>query len=123
MSVGSGSAINRHNRQLFDDFVGAQQYRWGYGKAERLGGLAVHGHLVFYRKLHREIARLAESPTGRAHGQGAHPCEPGEERRALDAPLSGVELRALRRLKTGVDRVAFRVCFRAWLTIHRGRLS
>ena len=30
----------------------------GYGKAERLGGFEVHGHLEFCRKLHREIARL-----------------------------------------------------------------
>ena len=30
----------------------------GYGKTERRGGLEVHGHLVFHRKLHREIARL-----------------------------------------------------------------
>jgi hypothetical protein len=34
-----------HNRNLFDDLVGAQQNRWGYGKAERLGGLTVHGQL------------------------------------------------------------------------------
>src|SRR6516165_3007285 len=43
---------------LLDHLISAQQYRWGYGKAERLGGLAVHGHLVFRRQLHREIARL-----------------------------------------------------------------
>jgi hypothetical protein len=30
----------------------------GYGKAERLGGLEVHGHFKFRRELHREIARL-----------------------------------------------------------------
>jgi hypothetical protein len=29
----------------------------GYGKTERLGGLAIHDHLKFRRKLHREIAR------------------------------------------------------------------
>ena len=52
------SAINRHNRQLFDLLVGAQQDRWGYGKAERLGGLEVDEHLELGRKLHREIARL-----------------------------------------------------------------
>ena len=39
------SAINRHNRQLFDLLVGAQQDRWGYCKAERHGGPAVHDHL------------------------------------------------------------------------------
>jgi hypothetical protein len=30
----------------------------GYGKAKRLGGLEVHGHLELGRELHREIARL-----------------------------------------------------------------
>src|SRR5215831_8632762 len=38
--------------------VGAEQNRWGDGKAERLGGLEVHDHLEFCWKLHREIARL-----------------------------------------------------------------
>src|SRR5215467_12307161 len=28
-----------------DDLIGAQHDRWGYGKAERLRGLEVHGHL------------------------------------------------------------------------------
>src|SRR6516162_10642264 len=42
----------------FDDLVCAQDYRWRYGKAERVGGLAVHNHLELGRKLHREIARL-----------------------------------------------------------------
>src|SRR5262249_21664776 len=32
--------------------------RWGYRKTERIGGLAVHDHLVFRRQLHRQIARL-----------------------------------------------------------------
>jgi hypothetical protein len=44
------SAINRHNQQLFDHFVGAQQNRWGYRKTER-GGLEVHDHLKFGREL------------------------------------------------------------------------
>src|SRR6516165_10121748 len=52
------SAINRHNRRLFDDLGGAQQNRWGYGKTERPGGLAVHDHLELGRELHRKIARL-----------------------------------------------------------------
>ena len=52
------SAINRYNRQLFDHLGGAQQNRWGYRKAERLGDLEVDGHLKFCRELHREIARL-----------------------------------------------------------------
>ena len=33
-----GSAINRHNRQLFDLLVGAQQNRWRYRKDRALGG-------------------------------------------------------------------------------------
>src|SRR6516225_4966848 len=48
------SAINRHNQQLFDQLVGAQHDRWGYGKAERVGGLAVQNHLELGRKLHWE---------------------------------------------------------------------
>src|SRR6516225_5286256 len=52
------SAINRHNRRLFDDLGGAQHNRSGYRKAERLGGLEVHGHLKLGRELYREIARL-----------------------------------------------------------------
>ena len=52
------SAINRHNRQLFDDLGGAQQNRWGYGKAKRLGSAEVQDHLELGRKLHRKIARL-----------------------------------------------------------------
>ena len=43
---------------LLDRLVSAQQNRWGYRKTERRGGLAVYDHLVFHRKLHREIARL-----------------------------------------------------------------
>ena len=45
-------------RSLFDHLVGAQQYRCGYRKAKRLGGLEVYDRLVLGRKLHREIARL-----------------------------------------------------------------
>ena len=36
---------------LLDHLVSAQHYRWGYGKAERSGGLAVHDHLELGRKL------------------------------------------------------------------------
>ena len=50
------SAINRHNQQLFDLPISAKQYRWGYDKTERLGGLEVQDHLEFGRKLHRKIA-------------------------------------------------------------------
>ena len=52
------SAINRHNRQLFDLLVGAHQNRQWHGKTERLGGLEVHHHLKLGRKLHRKVARL-----------------------------------------------------------------
>ena len=45
------SANNCHNQRLFDDLGGAQHNRWGYGKAERLGGLEVHDHLELGRKL------------------------------------------------------------------------
>jgi len=43
---------------LLDHLGGAQHDRWGYRKTERFDGLAVHDHLEFGRKLHREIARL-----------------------------------------------------------------
>src|SRR6516164_3922768 len=67
------SAINRHNRRLFDDLVGAQQNRWGYGKTERVGSLAVHDHLELGRKLHREIARLLAAQDAIHIGGGATP--------------------------------------------------
>jgi hypothetical protein len=38
-------------RPLLDHLGGARPNRWGYRKAERLGGLEVHGHLKFWRKL------------------------------------------------------------------------
>jgi hypothetical protein len=67
------SAINRHNQQLFDLLVGAQQNRWGHGKTERLGGLEVHDHFEFCRKLHREIARLLAAQDAIDIGGGATP--------------------------------------------------
>src|SRR6516225_8632597 len=67
------SAINRHNQQLFDDLGGAQQNRWGYLKAERLGGLVVHDHLKLGRQLHREIARLLAAQDAIDIGGGATP--------------------------------------------------
>ena len=66
------SAINRHNQQLFDHFGGAQQNRWGYGEAERLGGLEVHGHLELGRKLHREVARFLAAQDAIDIGGGAN---------------------------------------------------
>src|SRR5262249_49009570 len=41
-----------------NQLVGALLEEPGHVQAERLGGLEVHDHLVFHRKLHREIARL-----------------------------------------------------------------
>ena len=55
----------------FDHLISAQQYRWGYGKAERRGGLAVHDHLEFCRKLHRKIARLRAAQDAIDVGGGA----------------------------------------------------
>ena len=56
----SKRAMNRlmHRSNLFDHLSSAHQNRSGYDKTERLGGLEVHDHLKFGRKLHREIARL-----------------------------------------------------------------
>src|SRR6516225_1136986 len=68
------SAINRHNQQLFVDHLGGAQHdRWGYGKPERLGGLAVQDHLKFRRKLHREIARLFAAQDAIHIGGGTTP--------------------------------------------------
>jgi hypothetical protein len=50
-----------------DHLVGADQNRVGHRKAERLGGLEVHDHLEFCRKLHREIA-AAEDAASRRRG-------------------------------------------------------
>src|SRR5262249_3907704 len=56
---------------LFNHLGGAQQYRWGYREAKRRGGLAVHDHLEFGRKLHREIARLRAAQNAINIGGGA----------------------------------------------------
>src|SRR6516165_10563427 len=56
---------------LLDYLVGAQQNRWRYRKAERLGGLAVHDHLEFCRQLYREIARLLAAQNAIDIGGGA----------------------------------------------------
>ena len=45
----------------------------GYGKAKRLGGLAVQDHLELGRKLHREIARLLAAQDAIGIGRGATP--------------------------------------------------
>ena len=66
-------AMRGHAPALFDDFVGAQHYRWGYGKAKRFSGLEVHGHLKFCRKLHREIGRLFAAQDAIHIGGGATP--------------------------------------------------
>ena len=41
---------------LFDHLVGAKQDPLRHVEAERLGGLEVHDHFEFCRKLHRQIA-------------------------------------------------------------------
>src|SRR5215471_17486033 len=56
-----------------DLLVGAQQNRWRYGQAKCLGGLEVHNHLKFCRKLHREIARLLAAQDAIDIGGGATP--------------------------------------------------
>src|SRR6516165_3130006 len=58
-------------RGLFDHLVGANQNRWGYRKAKRLGGLEVQDHLEFCRKLHREIGRLRAAENAIDIGGGA----------------------------------------------------
>src|SRR5215831_13258278 len=58
---------------LFNHLIGAQQYRWRYGKAERRGGLAIYDHLEFCRKLHREIARLRAAQNAIDISGGATP--------------------------------------------------
>src|SRR6516225_9933846 len=55
----------------FDHLIRAQHYRWGYRKAKRLGGLAVHGHLELGRELHREIARFLAAQNAIHIGGGA----------------------------------------------------
>ena len=45
----------------------------GYGKAERLGGLAVHDHLELGRQLHREIARFIAAQNAIDIGGGTTP--------------------------------------------------
>jgi hypothetical protein len=42
-------------------------------EAARLGGLEVHDHLVFHRKLHREIARFRAAQNAIDIGGGATP--------------------------------------------------
>src|SRR6516162_6901551 len=56
-----------------DHLIGAQPNRWGYGKAERLGGLEVQDHLEFCRQLHREIARLRAAQNAIDISGGATP--------------------------------------------------
>src|SRR5215475_8082576 len=56
---------------LLNYLGGAQQNGSGYGKAECLGGLEVHGHLELGRKLHRQIARLFAAQNAIDIGGGA----------------------------------------------------
>ena len=57
--------------ELLDHLISAQQNRRGYGKTERRRGPAVHDHLKFCRKLHREIARLLAAQDAIDIGGGA----------------------------------------------------
>ena len=71
--LGQLSAIKRHNQQLFDLLVGAQQNRWRHGKAKRLGGLEVDDHLEFCRQLNGQIRRLRAAQNAIDIGGGATP--------------------------------------------------
>src|SRR5262249_4862769 len=75
----------------FDDLGGAQKYRWGYGKTEPLGGLAVQDHLKFCRELHREIARLLAAQNAIDIGGGATPVVYLVDSVGEQAPFSGKE--------------------------------
>ena len=67
---------------LFDHLIRAQQNRWGYGKAERLRGLAVHDHLEFCRELHLKIAGLLAAQDAIRHKWRCdESCLPGRLRR------------------------------------------
>jgi hypothetical protein len=46
---------------LFDHLIGAQHYRWGYGKTKRRGGLAVQDHLQLGRQLTELLVALFPS--------------------------------------------------------------
>ena len=71
LGLGERSGAGLARAALFDHLGGAQHYRWRYRKAKRLGGLEVHGHLVFHRKLNREIARLLAAQYAIDIGGGA----------------------------------------------------
>ena len=44
--------------KLLDHLVGTGEQLWRHVEAERLGGLQVHGQLVFGRRLHRQVGGL-----------------------------------------------------------------
>src|SRR6516225_4892585 len=56
---------------LLDDLIGEGKQRRRHGDAQRPGGLEVHDHLEFCRKLHREIARLLAAQNAIHIGGGA----------------------------------------------------
>jgi len=89
-----GHAAVRAGRRrglLIDDLIRAQHYRWGYGKTERRGGLAVHAHLELGRQLHR-VAGQRLSTGGMAEVLAAHPvlrsCDLLDRRGLLGRPSS-----------------------------------
>ena len=59
--------------ELIDHLIRAQHDRWGYGKAERLGGLEVQDDLEFCRQLNRKIARLGAAQNAIDISRGATP--------------------------------------------------
>ena len=49
--VCTNDATGAARAALFDLLISAKQYRWRYGKTERLDGLEIHYHLEFRRQL------------------------------------------------------------------------
>ena len=54
----SAISLRQHDSCSLNNLVSSGQQRFRDGEAERLGGLEVHDHLEFCRKLHRQVGRL-----------------------------------------------------------------
>ena len=96
----------RGSRHLFNHLVRAQHYRWGYSKAERLGGPAVHDHLELGRQLHREIARLFAAQDAIHIGGGATPDVYPVDERSYPIDVLAAQRRSIRTLWPSVHRTA-----------------